>query len=80
MIRAARGLVNLSQTELGESVGVSRRTISKIETEAVGRPDSRRREVLYLIRRFLEDEEFVEFIFADGRIEEGVVKRRRPRA
>lgn len=76
MIRAARGLTNLSQTELGEAVGVSRRTISKIETEAEGRPDSRRRDGLALIRRFFEAEKNIEFVFAHSAVEEGVLKKR----
>lgn len=80
MIRAARGLVNLSQTDFGDLVGVSRRTISKIETEAEGRPDSRRREILAKIRTILEDEKFIEFVFADGEIEEGVLKKKSTRA
>lgn len=80
MIRAARGLADLSQTQLGEAMGVSRRTISKIETEAEGRPDSRRREVLDRIRTFFETEWSLRFVFADSSIEEGVLRMRRMEA
>jgi hypothetical protein len=77
MIRAARGLLNISQTELGKSLKptVSRRTMSKIETDAPGRPDKRRRDVHAAIRVFLE-EKGIEFQFADDDFVAGVRLRR----
>ncbi|WP_371425682.1 hypothetical protein [Tardiphaga sp.] len=79
MIRAARGLLNISQTGLGESLTpkVSRRTMSKIETDAPGRPDQRRRDVLQAIRQYLESER-IEFLFGNDEIEEGVLRRKLP--
>lgn len=79
MIRAARGLLNLSQTQLGETLtpNVSRRTISKIETETEGRPDRRRRDVHKALRAALE-KEGIEFFFGDEEYVEGVRLRRRP--
>ncbi|QDM20939.1 transcriptional regulator [Tardiphaga sp. vice154] len=77
MIRAARGLLNLSQTALGECLlpKLSRRTISKIETDAPGRPDERRRNVLKAIREALEGKG-IEFLFGDADFVEGVRLRR----
>ena len=79
MIRAARGLLDLSQTALGESLrpNVSRRTISKIETETEGRPDSRRRDVLNALRLSLESKG-IEFFFGDEDFIAGVRLRRLP--
>lgn len=77
MIRAARGLLDLSQTALGECLApvVSRRTISKIETETQGRPDARRRDVHKALRAALE-EKGIEFLFGDEEFVEGVRLRR----
>lgn len=79
MIRAARGLLNISQTELGESLTpkVSRRTMSKIETDAPGRPDQRRRDVHAAIREYLEAKG-IEFLFGDDEFVAGVRLRRLP--
>jgi hypothetical protein len=79
MIRAARGLLNISQTELGESLTpkVSRRTMSKIETDAPGRPDQRRRDVLVAIREHMQ-RKGIEFMFGDEEFVVGVRLRRLP--
>jgi DNA-binding XRE family transcriptional regulator len=76
MIRAARGLLNISQAKLGELVNVSTRTLIKIEAAPEGRLDARRRAVHDAIRKAMEDHYFVEFIFPDGQTGEGVRKRR----
>jgi transcriptional regulator with XRE-family HTH domain len=76
MIRAARGLLNISQEKLGELANVSTRTLIKIEAGLEGRPDSRRRDVLDAIRKILEDNYSIEFIFPDGQTGEGVRIRR----
>lgn len=78
MIRAARGLLNISQQKLGELASVSTRTLIKIEAGSEGRPDARRRAVHDAIRKALEENYPVEFIFPDERTGEGVRKRRAP--
>jgi DNA-binding XRE family transcriptional regulator len=79
MIRAARGLLNISQTELGENLTpkVSRRTMSKIETDAPGRPDQRRRDVLIAIREHMQHKG-IEFLFGNDEFVAGVRLRRLP--
>lgn len=76
MIRAARGLLNISQEKLGELVNVSTRTLIKIEAAPEGGLDARRRAVNDAIRKAMEDHYSVEFIFSDGQTGEGVRKRR----
>jgi transcriptional regulator with XRE-family HTH domain len=80
MIRAARGLLNISQEKLGELANVSTRTLIKIEAGSEGRPDARRRAVHDAIRKALEEKYFVEFIFPDRQTGEGVRVRLRPNA
>jgi transcriptional regulator with XRE-family HTH domain len=79
MIRAARGLLNISQARLGELVNVSTRTLIKIEAAPEGRLDARRRAVHDAIRKAMEDHYSIEFIFPDGQTGEGVRKRRPPK-
>ena len=72
MIRAARGLLNISQEKLGELAKVSTRTLIKIEAGSEGRPDARRRAVHDAIRKVFEDNYSIEFIFPDRQTGEGV--------
>jgi transcriptional regulator with XRE-family HTH domain len=88
LIRAARGLLNLSQSDLADIVLVSTRTILSIENDKseegeVGdsrkigpderkRVDARRRAVLGKIRRTLEADFGIELIFANTETGEGV--------
>lgn len=74
MIRAARSLLNLSQADLANEVGVTKRTIIRHEDEA--RTDARRGDVQRKIREVLEKDHDIEFIFADGKKGEGVRLRR----
>jgi DNA-binding XRE family transcriptional regulator len=76
MIRAARALLGLEQAHLAVLAGVTRKTISLIETDTPSRVDSRRRAVLETVRRRLEDEFHIEFIFDDAKGGEGVRKRK----
>lgn len=80
MIRAARGLVDISQADLGALANVSTRTLKKIEAEPAGRMDARRRAVHDSIRKALEENYLIEFIFPDRQTGEGVRKRLRPNA
>lgn len=77
MIRAARGLLNISQEKLGELAKVSTRTLIKIEAGSEGRPDARRRAVHDAIRKALEETHGVEFVFPDEHTGEGVRMRLR---
>ena len=76
MIRAARGLLNLDQADLGELVGVTRRTIIRLETEETIPTNPRRIEVLEAIRNKLEGDYGIRFVFADNTTGEGVVMKR----
>ena len=80
MIRAARGLLNISQEKLGELANVSTRTLIKIEAGSEGRPDARRRAVHDAIRKALEEQYLIEFIFPDRQTGEGIRIRLRPNA
>lgn len=76
MIRAARGLLNLDQSELGELVGVTRRTIIRLEGEELLPTNPRRIAVIAIIRDRLEKDYSVRFIYADNTSGEGVVMKR----
>lgn len=76
MIRAARGLLDISQAELGQLVNVSARTMIKIERNSEGRLDARRRAAHDAIRKALEERYMIEFIFPDRHTGEGVRIRR----
>ncbi|MBR0754311.1 helix-turn-helix transcriptional regulator [Bradyrhizobium jicamae] len=80
LLRAARGLIGWSQTELAQHAGVSRMVIAKIETTMSSeRHDPRRKAVLKKLRKCLEEECDIEFIFASDRTGEGVRLRTKPR-
>jgi transcriptional regulator with XRE-family HTH domain len=63
MIRAARGLLGLEQSEVAIRAGLKQRTISKLEGEAeFSLKDKRRRDALTSIRNAFENEG-IEFFF-----------------
>jgi DNA-binding XRE family transcriptional regulator len=76
MIRAARGLLNLDQVQLGNLIGVSRRTIIRLEADDPQPTNPRRIEICVSIRDSLEKDYGVRFIYADKSTGEGVVMRR----
>jgi transcriptional regulator with XRE-family HTH domain len=78
LIKAARALLDMSQEDLAELVGVSRKTISLIEATKHRPGDPRRIAVILQIEERLAEDKGVEFVFADGRTGEGVRLRRRP--
>jgi DNA-binding XRE family transcriptional regulator len=73
MIRAARGLLNLDQAELGALVGVTRRTIIRLETDEAIPTNPRRIDVIAAIRDKLEKHHGIRFVYADNTTGEGVV-------
>jgi DNA-binding XRE family transcriptional regulator len=76
LIRAARALLGLDQEEFAAKVGISRKTIALIEMMEPGPIDPRRRETLEKLRRRMEDDLMVEFVFASETSGEGVRLRR----
>jgi DNA-binding XRE family transcriptional regulator len=84
LIRAARGLLNISQQDLADLVGLSLRTVAAIETDVLDNGvdqsgpgnersvDARRRIVLSRIRAILESACAIELTFSDGTAGEGV--------
>jgi DNA-binding XRE family transcriptional regulator len=76
MIRAARALLNLEQAELGELVGVDRRTIIRLEADEIQPVNPRRMKILATIRDVLESDKGVRFVYADKTAGEGVIMRR----
>lgn len=76
MIRAARGLLNIEQRELGEMVGVARRTIIRLEADESVPVNPRRIEVIEAIRDLLERQCGIRFVYSDSKTGEGVVMKR----
>lgn len=76
MIRAARGLLNLDQAQLAELVGVTRRTIIRLETDETVPTNQRRIRVVEAIRDKLEHEYGIRFVYGDKSSGEGVVMKR----
>lgn len=72
LIRAARGLIGLSQAALAEKAGVTQKTITKIESDNSEMMDPRRLKVLRDLQRVLEDVYGVEFFAASEHSGEGV--------
>jgi DNA-binding XRE family transcriptional regulator len=85
LIRAARGLLNISQQDLADMAGLSLRTIATIETSVSDADnvdkseagegkwvDARRRIVLSRIGTILRSACEMEFTFSDGSAGEGV--------
>ena len=76
MIRAARGLLNLDQVQLGGFVGVSRRTIIRLEADDPQPTNPRRIQICAAIRDALEKGYGIRFVYADKNTGEGVVMRK----
>lgn len=76
LLRAARALLGLDQEKFAARVGISRKTIALIEMTGPGPVDPRRRETLEKLRRTMEDDLMVEFVFAGETSGEGVRIRR----
>jgi DNA-binding XRE family transcriptional regulator len=76
MIRAARALLNLEQAELGELVGVDRRTIIRLEADEVQPVNPRRTKILAAIRDVLEKDKGIRFVYADKATGVGVIMKR----
>ncbi|MBI1201932.1 MAG: helix-turn-helix domain-containing protein [Rhodopseudomonas sp.] len=72
LIRAARGLIGISQAALAEKAGVTQKTITKIEADDSEEMDPRRLKVLRDLQRVLEDVYGVEFFAASEHSGEGV--------
>ncbi len=72
MIRAARGLLGLEQSQLADIVGVARRTIIRIEGDETDPTNPRRREVHEAIRDRLEESYGIRFVY-EGKTGQGVV-------
>lgn len=72
LIRAARGLIGISQATLAEKASVAQKTIAKIETDESDRMDPRRLKVLQELQRVLEDIYGIEFFAASEHSGEGV--------
>lgn len=79
MIRAARGLVGIEQTELARQVDVTPKTISSIERDISQRPDERRTKIVRKIRDHLSEEWGVVFLYEQDGQGEGV-RLARPRS
>jgi DNA-binding XRE family transcriptional regulator len=75
MIRAARGLLGIEQSELAALVGVVRRTIIRIEADDTEPVNPRRIEVHEAIRDQLEKKYGILFLYP-GETGEGVVMKR----
>jgi predicted transcriptional regulator len=72
LIRAARGLIGISQAALAEKAGVTQKTITKIEADDSETMDPRRLKVLQELQRVLEDVYGIEFFAASEHSGEGV--------
>jgi transcriptional regulator with XRE-family HTH domain len=72
LIRAARALLGCDQEALAKKVGISRKTLALIETMKPGPVDPRRRRMLEEVRRRMEDDLQIEFVFAGENSGEGV--------
>ena len=75
MIRAARGLLGLEQSQLADIVGVARWTIIRIEADDAEPTNPRRREIYEAIRDRLEEKFGIRFVYP-GKTGEGVTMRK----
>jgi transcriptional regulator with XRE-family HTH domain len=75
MIRAARALLGLEQSEVAEKAGLTQRTISNAERGLHASQDPRRLRVLEALKSTF-DREGVEFFFPDEFMGEGVRRRK----
>jgi DNA-binding XRE family transcriptional regulator len=76
MIRAARGLLGIGQSQLAEYVGVVPRTIIRIEAEEEPPTNPRRQKICENIRTVLEKHHGIKFVFSSSSSGEGVVMKR----
>jgi transcriptional regulator with XRE-family HTH domain len=76
LIRAARALLGYDQATLAAKTGISKKTVGLIVSMETVPTDARRRRVLQELRRKMEDELHVEFVFAGPKTGEGVRLRR----
>ena len=76
MIRAARGLLNLDQVQLGALIKVSGRTIIRIEADNQQPTNPRRIKICIAIRDALEGGSDIRFVYADKSTGEGVVMKK----
>jgi DNA-binding XRE family transcriptional regulator len=76
LVKAARALLSMDQTQLAAAVGVSRKTISWIEITASEKIDPRRRATLESIRERLEKDWHIQFVFEEDGHGEGIYLRR----
>jgi predicted transcriptional regulator len=72
LIRAARGLVGISQQTLAEAANIYQKTVANIEADKSNRMDPRRLKVLRELQRVLEDIHGIEFFAASDDSGEGV--------
>jgi DNA-binding XRE family transcriptional regulator len=75
MIRAARGLLGMEQSQLAELVGAARRTIIRIEADDTEPVNPRRIEIHAAIRDQLEKKYGILFVYP-GETGEGVVMKK----
>lgn len=75
MVRAARGLLNLDQAELAAMIGVTRRTIVRLEMDQMPAINPRRVEILRAIGDSLERAHSIRFIYPSPSTGEGVALR-----
>jgi DNA-binding XRE family transcriptional regulator len=71
-LRAARGLVGMSQQELAAAAGVSRKSIILTESHERDTMDYRRVEIVRILAEYLEKRKGVEFIRPQGKKGAGV--------
>jgi DNA-binding XRE family transcriptional regulator len=78
LVKAARALLGMDQTDLAAAVGVSRKTVSWIEISLTEKVDPRRRATLQIIRERLEKEWHIQFVFEEDGHGEGIFLSRAP--
>lgn len=62
LIRAARAMIGIDQSDLAEQAGVTRQAVIKIEADAGTHMDPRRLRVLRELQRVFEDNYGVQFL------------------
>jgi DNA-binding XRE family transcriptional regulator len=72
VLRAARGLVGMSQQDLAEAAKVSRKSIILIESHEGNTMDYRRVQIVEILAEFFEKKKGVEFIRPQGKKGAGV--------
>jgi predicted transcriptional regulator len=72
LLRAARGMVGISQYTLAEEARTTQKTVAKIETDAKSQIGPRRLKVLQRLQHVLEEKYGIEFFAASEHSGEGV--------